>query len=115
MHDNVFFAKSGDNYVGMIILGLNYRQKLKHIADIFGVYVDPKYRGFGIGQKLLDHVIQKAKSYSIIRKMKLEVVSTQIPAINLYTKNGFHKVGVLKDELHDQNQYFDTLIMEKYL
>ena len=45
--------------------------------------------------------------------MELKVITTQEPAIKLYSKLGFTKVGVHKKQQKIKNQYNDLMSMEK--
>ena len=69
-----------------------------------------KGRGRGIGDKLLNYLIEKYKD-SDIKNITLEVKEDNIIAINLYKKYGFKKVST-------REKYYDGingLLMEKTL
>lgn len=53
--------------------------------------VDPSYRGRGIGEKLCQAAIEKAKSISP-KKILIESNTKLVPAITLYKKLGFKEV-----------------------
>lgn len=61
------------------------------------------------GSLLLEGLINKAKSSSIL--ITLEVNEKNLPAIHLYEKYGFEKVGIRK-KYYDNK--FDAYIMTKY-
>jgi ribosomal protein S18 acetylase RimI-like enzyme len=52
-----------------------------------------KYRGVGIGKKLLREAIAEARKTGLER-IELEVYSSNIPALTLYEKHGFVREGV---------------------
>ena len=65
------------------------------------VYIDNiavfyNYRGFGIGESLLRHLIKVAED-EICNLVTLEVRVSNTPARNLYEKLGFQNVGVRKN------------------
>lgn len=71
---------------------LNWTSKNCRIKVITKLAVHPKYQKQGIGQILLNFAENLAinNSYSI----RLDVYSGNPRAINLYEKNGYHRVGI---------------------
>lgn len=63
------------------------------LIDILRVGVDPTFRGVGIGQALLDKVLE-GKSGPIMLTVKKDNEN----ALKLYMKRGFRIVGVLQAE-----------------
>jgi len=109
----MLFAKDKANLVGMIGAYWVDIEKVKHIGNIFGVYVNPKYRGKGIGKLLMKEILKKLDKMPLIKKIKLGVVTQQIPALRLYEKYGFNKVGKYEKELRVGDEYYDEYLMEK--
>ena len=64
-------------------------------GDITNVSVSSELRGRGIGMLLVTELIRKAKERCCAR-IYLEVRASNTPAIHLYGKAGFEKVGVRK-------------------
>ncbi len=65
------------------------------------VYIDnictsPKFRNQGVATALLDEIISYSK-YCEMELITLEVRASNIPAISLYEKFGFKKVGLRKN------------------
>lgn len=89
--DNVMFvAKENGRIIGdASFTGLPRR--MKHRGDL-GLAVLKKYWNRGVGSQLLYEIIQFAKenSFEII---DLQVRSDNLPAIHLYEKFGFQKIG----------------------
>ena len=81
-------------------------------ADIMNVAVAPSHRRCGIGQMLIDELVNELKNKGIVALM-LEVRASNDSAIALYEKNSFSCVGVRP------NYYFhpreDARIMRKEL
>lgn len=89
--------------------------KSNHIGNIFGLYVKKAYRGKGIGGQLIDEALRKFKMHGQVRKTKLAVNTDLVSAVKLYERLGFHRVGILKEELQYDGRFYDELVMEKIL
>lgn len=63
---------------------------------IYNVAVGKNYRRQGIGFRLLQDLIEAAKSRGI-ESLTLEVRKSNLPAIKLYKKLGFVEAGIRKD------------------
>jgi ribosomal protein S18 acetylase RimI-like enzyme len=112
---NVVFAVIRDKPVGMLTYIQRNRKKNDHVVDIFAVYVDSRYRGRGLADRLLKQAIYQIKKNKNISKIALSVVADQTPAVNLYMKHGFRVVGVLEKEFRLQGKFYDELVMERLL
>ncbi|MGC8514803.1 MAG: GNAT family N-acetyltransferase [Thermoplasmata archaeon] len=112
---NHIFAQKGSDIVGVIGLLFRVRGKQKHIADIFGLFVKERFRGIGIGDLLLKEAIKAASSREGIKKIELGVIEDQRPAIALYEKNGFQRVGTFSCELLVNGKCHNEILMEKLL
>jgi len=113
---NMFFAIVDDGkLVGMAGSYCEKKKKLSHIANIVRVYVNPEYRGKGIGRQLLLAVIEDIKSKPEIKKIQLGVISTQNSAYNLYKSVGFEKVCKLKMSVRVDDRFYDQYLMEMIL
>ena len=94
-----------DKIIGFLLYSLIYDR-----IEIEQFEVITKERGRGIGDKLLNYLIEKYKN-SDIKNITLEVKENNIVAINLYKKYGFKKVST-------REKYYDGingLLMEKTL
>lgn len=78
--------------------------------DRFGVHVN--YTGMGIGSLALEKAAEAAKSRKA-RYLRLFVVDFNVPAINLYEKNGFKKAEGVYDEVIEDGLVFHELGYEK--
>jgi RimJ/RimL family protein N-acetyltransferase len=115
MKEALFAVSDENKIVGTITYLFNDRPKTKHIARIFGVYVDPKYRGHGIGKQLLERTLQLIQENKDIVKIQLFVNKDQEVAVRLYRNNGFEIVGQMKKEIKVGDEFYDELIMEKLI
>ena len=57
------------------------------------MYVDPKYRGKGVNQQIIEYLKQWALSKNLT-ELRLEVYDENLPAIKAYEKVGFSKLLV---------------------
>lgn len=112
---NALFAFLNNKVVGIVILVFLKQQKLKHIANIAGVYVKKEYRSQGIGKKLIEEALDEIKRNKQIIKINLNVNPDQKAAVNLYKKLGFKPIGVLKKDLFVKGKFYDELMMEKHI
>ena len=110
----MFFAKDDNHPIGMIGAFWKNKEKTKHIGNIFGVYVDPKYRSKGIGKLLMEAILNKLNNMPQIEKIKLSVVTQQTSALKLYEKYGFKSIGKCIRELKVGDNYYDEYLMERH-
>jgi ribosomal-protein-alanine N-acetyltransferase len=61
-------------------------------AHILNLCVDPNYRAHGYGEQLLDAILLRARAAEV-REIFLEVRPSNLTALALYRKKGFHKVA----------------------
>jgi ribosomal-protein-alanine N-acetyltransferase len=107
--DMLLSALKNQNFYGLkVISDKNSEEVLGYIhyslsvdsMDINSVFVFPRFRRKGVAEKLLSAAINTAKEKNL-DKIFLEVRETNAPAIKLYQKAGFNKVGTRK------KYYFD--------
>jgi len=98
-------------YHGEIIGFLNFmsshkKARSRHQGE-FGISIDPRFRGEGIGRRLIEALIRWAqRPESHIRKINLGVVDENLPAHALYKSLGFKQEGRLKDNIRLDNGHF---------
>ncbi len=108
-------AKLQGKVVGLVGVQFMQHAKMRHVAHIWGTYVDPDFRGLGIGRKLMDGILAAAKNRAGIKKIKIEVVPEQISAFELYKKLGFEVIGISHGDLFVEGNYYDEILMEMML
>jgi ribosomal protein S18 acetylase RimI-like enzyme len=87
-----------------------------HIANASYIIVNSAFHGKGIGKKLCNHSITKAKKAGYLGIQFNIVVSTNKVAIDLWKKTGFEIIGTTpKGFKHQQLGYVDTYIMYRKL
>jgi ribosomal protein S18 acetylase RimI-like enzyme len=112
---HVIFAFHKDAVTGTASLVIDSHEKIRHRAQIISVYVAPAYRRNGIGKKLIQTLIDKAKSYSFIESLVLQVTTTQMAAIALYESFGFKREAILSKVIKIGDAYKEQYIMTKEL
>lgn len=88
-----FGAFEGENLVGVVTLVTEMKRKLKHRSDIFAMYVSSQVRRDGIGKRLMQAAIEKAKELDGVEQIYLTVSSNNKPAKKLYESVGFIIIG----------------------
>ena len=86
-----------------------YLHKIKHIANLC-VVLKKSERGYGYGEIMVRHAIREAKRLGY-RKLVLEVMSTNIVAVNLYKKCGFEIYGINKEGIKISDDLYDDIIL----
>jgi ribosomal protein S18 acetylase RimI-like enzyme len=100
--------------IGIIVLVLNVRRKMKHIANINSMYVKPLYRNKGLAFDLLNFAENIALSKGVER-LNLSVVESNLIAFNLYKKCGFKEYGIEPDTIKIDDKYFSLRLMSKVI
>jgi [ribosomal protein S18]-alanine N-acetyltransferase len=80
-------------------------------AHITNIAVHPDYRGIGLGNAIVEDMINLARSLNILA-MTLEVRISNTPSIKLYSKYGFKEVAKRKEYYTDTKE--DAIIMWRY-
>lgn len=83
--------------------------KLRHRGGLFSMYTLPNYRGKGVANALLQHVITYAKDY--VSQLHLMCVTTNLNVLKLYQKHGFEIYGTEPRALKIQDKYYDEHLM----
>lgn len=93
-----------------------YVQPFKRFAHqaLFSIVVDEKYRGKGIGRRLLEELEKMAKEKFGIEILHLEVYDGN-PAQYLYEKMGFKQYGKQEKFIKEEGRYNAKIMMEKRL
>lgn len=90
--------------------GVIFLKKIRaDTCEIKRMYVAPEFRGYGIGQALLDRIIEEARSTGYARVL-LDSVAFMQQAQALYRSRGFVEVdqypeSEMKDPLHSHLTY----------
>jgi [ribosomal protein S18]-alanine N-acetyltransferase len=77
-------------------------------AHVLNISVDPNEQGKGVGRKMMESLIEKAKSEA--ETMFLEVRPSNPGAIALYQKLGFNEIGTRKGYYPAENGREDAIM-----
>ena len=107
------FTNNSIKILGIAGLHVNRNPRQRHCANI-NIMVHPAYHHRGIGKQLMNKLIDIADNWIMLKKIELEVVSDNIPAINLYKKYNFKEEGVKKYGVVKRGKYKDIILMARY-
>ena len=94
-NDGVWVAISADMFVGTV--GIFFDDPIFHM---WGVWVEPSYRGKHIASKLVDTAIAWVKARKMQGDILLGVNPIQTTAVELYRSRGFAPTGVVEELSH---------------
>ena len=110
----VLVAELDGTVVGWASLNrFNPRPVYDFVAD-FSVYIERTSRGKGIGRQLLDGLVDLARAHGY-HKMVLAAMASNDAGLALYTRTGFTRVGVYREQGQLDGRWVDVVIMEKLL
>lgn len=84
----------GDVLIGIGGLKRQDKEKYRHKAMIWGMYVDPEWRGKGIARSLLEELIAHARVQAELQQVLLTVTEGNARAQALYERLGFRVYGI---------------------
>ena len=91
------------------------RKRIEHVGTV-AITVVRDFRGLGIGEALMQSIIDWASNNPIIEKMGLGVFANNIKAISLYKKLGFVEEGRKAKEIKiAPDKYVDSILMYKFV
>ena len=105
---------SDQRVIGLAGLHGGSRQANRHTATI-GIAVSPEWRGQGVGTALMQAIIDFARQGGVLKRLELEVISTNERAIHVYRKLGFVPEGLHRRKLYKDGQYHDNLSMALFI
>jgi RimJ/RimL family protein N-acetyltransferase len=109
--DRVFGAFEEGRLAGIVGLALEPREKARHKATLFGMYVSAPVRQRGLGYQLVQAVLAEAQQHPQLRLIKLTVTAGNDAAFNLYRRCGFVQFGLEPMAVRVGEEYFDKIHM----
>ena len=107
-------AEANGEVIGWASLNrFNPRAVYDHVAD-FSVYVERTWRGKGVGRRLLERLVDLARDAGY-HKMVLAAMAHNAAGVALYSRVGFTRVGIYREQGMLDGQWVDVVIMEKLL
>ena len=91
------------------ILGFAIYSPIIPESHLLNIAIDPAYQGKGHGDKLLQQIILQNRTIGV-KTISLEVRVSNLPAINLYEKRGFHK-DAIRPDYYSGSPKEDALLM----
>ena len=105
-------AVEGDRVLGYVAV-VPLTGWSSHVGEV-RLVVDPGARGQGLGRELARRALIEALDLRL-RKMFVEVVSTQVPAIGMFQAIGFQPEAVLRGHVQDGDGEAHDLIVLAHL
>jgi ribosomal protein S18 acetylase RimI-like enzyme len=90
----VFGSFVDGTLAGAVGLSFEHREKARHKATLFGMYVQISCRGRRLGGRLVDEVLTCAKSRAGVLLVQLTVTEGNRSAQALYERKGFVQFGL---------------------
>jgi ribosomal protein S18 acetylase RimI-like enzyme len=79
---------------GVVGLSFDGREKARHKATLFGMYVPVQFRGRGVGAQLLAYALAYAQARPGVLLVQLTVTDGNTAAQSLYERHGFVQFGL---------------------
>jgi ribosomal protein S18 acetylase RimI-like enzyme len=111
--DLTLIASIGDRILGVLTLQRGVYKKNRHTATL-GIAVMNGYRHQGIGSGLIKEALHWAEQNGI-KKVNLEVFSTNENAIEAYRKIGFVEEGARKSQFIIDGKCVDDILMTYWI
>jgi len=89
-----FGAFENGEWAGTVGLAFEPREKARHKATLFGMYVSGKVRQRGIGYHLVQAALAEAQNHAGLRLIQLTVTAGNDAAFKLYQRCGFIQFGL---------------------
>jgi ribosomal-protein-alanine N-acetyltransferase len=106
--DRISFARVALSYPEGVVVGYFVAWFIDTEVHLGNLAVAKTHRGRGIGQRLLDHLIETGEERQCTL-VTLEVRETNLVAQRLYLKNGFRPVAIRKGYYPDNRE--DAIVM----
>ena len=111
----ILVAEDEDFIAGQVSIECGDKDRIKHVGSL-GIIVRHRYRGVGLGRKLVEYAIEWARQDKLLEKIGLCVHSTNKTAIDLYVQMGFIEEGRRVKEVKFANgKYADSVEMYRFV
>lgn len=102
--------------IGFCQLSRGQLTKQQHIASLFNLYIDPAYRGQGLAQQLLTHIMAQLRQHQPeVELVFISCLAKNKPAYQLYRKLGFQRCGIRPRSCRWHGEYDDEVELVKKL
>jgi len=110
----IFGAFDADRLIGIAGFDRMDRKRAWHRGELVQVYVDSKYRGQGLGEKLIRSVVEYAFTMDGLEQIQLIVIAGNKSAFKLYEKIGFRSYGFQPHYFKVGDTYMDQNFMQLF-
>lgn len=94
-----FVFEENENLAGYAMIAKSYSTEFGGLCIwIEDLYIEPDYRGQGIGTKFFQHLEDIYKGKAV--RYRLEVAADNVNAIGVYEKSGYERVGYVEMSKH---------------
>ncbi|OYT79124.1 MAG: GNAT family N-acetyltransferase [Pseudomonas sp. PGPPP4] len=91
--ERVWGLTQGTDLLGVVGLSCTMREKVRHKATLFGLYVPDQHRRLGLAMRLLEELLAQAALQAELRVIQLTVTQGNHAALALYERAGFTVFG----------------------
>jgi ribosomal protein S18 acetylase RimI-like enzyme len=102
-----------DVLAGAVGVQFESREKIRHKATLFGMYVPSQFQNVGHGRALVGAAIATASQRSGITQMQLTVTEGNTGAVDLYKSAGFHQFGLEPKAVFVNGAYWAKIHMSR--
>ena len=111
---DVFVAFEGEEPAGLMGLGREQGSRTRHRGLLIMVYVRAIHRGQGIGDCLIEAVLDRARTKGM-RQVELAASAENPAALGLYRRHGFQTIGTIPAGILHEGREIDEVIMVRRL
>lgn len=91
------------------------RTKNRHKGSVYGMYVEPEFRGKGVGRALLTEALRLIRQLPGVERVLIDAVAGNAAAESLYESFGFVTFGREPDSKRHDGRSYDMLRMSLLL
>lgn len=110
----MLLAVEGQEIAGIMTINSSQKPRFRHVG-VLGVGIKKSHCSLGLGNILMDEVIDWAKNNGITKKITLITRVDNLNAIKLYENKGFKVEGTFEKENLVNDIYYDSLYMSLIL
>ena len=113
-HEILLVVEADGGIRGNLDFHVGGRRRLSH-RGVLGMAVAPGWRGNGVGEILMQTLLDWVETIPEIHKVSLAVLASNLPAIRLYGKFGFQVEGRRQHEIKMPDGSFeDDILMYRF-
>jgi RimJ/RimL family protein N-acetyltransferase len=107
--DVIFGAFAQDLLVGMAGFVAMRQLKKQHRGVLWGVFLQPRWRGRGLGDRLVARVVEHAAEH--VQILQASVVTANQKARQIYARLGFVPYGIERQALRIDGRFYDEELL----